>query len=118
MKDELIIADLYQEILEEANGSHGNQKEIQKYLDVIATVNNYIAKIFPNIPQLIKVQKEAHNIKIMPFDEPTFLQFHEGGDHHPLRRMLRAVFKKHLDKLKQIDRKYFRDYVQPILTGT
>jgi small-conductance mechanosensitive channel len=118
------INNLYKEIIEESNGSHGNQKNIDKLLDVVHQINQYLKnantqnpKIKPSIARVEKINKI---INVYPNDGSNqFLSFHEGGDHHPLRRYLRRLFSSEIDLLqKNVDRKYFRQYVQPILTGT
>lgn len=115
-KDDEKIAELYVEMLEEASKSHGSRQEIDDMLKIVYTVNDIYKQ--KTGEELAKVERGGGKISIYPKNSNTLHNFHEGQDKHPIRRLLRNIFKNDLDTLKQlVDRKYFRQYIQPILTG-
>lgn len=117
MNDLEKIAEIYTEILEEATASHTSVKDIEELLDVILNINNYYKN--NNKPEIARVEKNDTQIKILPNDgSGELFIFHRGQDKHPIRRTIRRILKNDLENLKQfVDRKFLRQYVQPILTG-
>lgn len=117
MNDLEKIAEIYTEILEEASSSHTSVKDIEDLLDVVYNVNEYYRS--NNNPEIAKVEQEDSKIRIYPNDgSGDLFIFHRGQDKHPIRRTIRRIFKNDLENLKRfVDRKFLRQYVQPILTG-
>jgi hypothetical protein len=117
MNDFYQIGDLYMEIYLEGTSSHTTKKDIEDLLDVVYTVNKYYKS--NNVPDIARIEKKDTIINIYPNDESNkFFSFHKAQDKHPIRRAIRNILKNDLENIKQyVDRKYIRQYVQPILTG-
>lgn len=117
MNDIEKIAEIYTEILEEGTSSHTTRKDIDELLDVIYAVNQYYKNA--NIPEIARIEKKGTGTNIYPNDGSNkFFQFHDAQDKHPIRRAIRSILKNDLDNVKRyVDRKFLRQYVQPILTG-
>lgn len=124
MVDSENLSKLYEEILNESNGSHGKQKDIEKLLDITREINKYLEdankKDRSVKPYIARIERIGRTINYYPNNgEKDFLSFHQGGDFHPLRRYMRRLFNDDIELLKKyVDRKFFRQYVQPILTGS
>jgi hypothetical protein len=111
------IGELYLEILSEATSSHTTRKDIAELLDVIYTVNQYYKAA--NLPEIARIEKKDNGTNIFPNDgSNNFFWFHDAQDKHPVRRAIRNILKNDLENVKRyVDRKFLRQYVQPILTG-
>lgn len=116
-KDSEILAKLYEDILEEGTSSHTTGKEIDELLDVLYTVNDYYRS--NNKQEIARVDDSGSTIQIFPNDgSGKLFNFHKAQDKHPIRRAIRQILKNDLENVKGfVNRKFFRQYVQPILTG-